>query len=169
MRQLRKLTDTPSEHFLLETALSHLRVTNGEEVPLVLQYLSAAREVVERLTGRALLTQTYELAVPDWGDSEIISLDRNPVSAITSVKYYDANDADQTLVSTNYLLHTAEDAAAVIAWGSCASWGCVQAAKPNPTTAVPISTGLAVALKVFPAPSFSSRRCFARSKSTFTL
>lgn len=118
MRQLRKLTDTPSEHFLLETALSHLRVTNGEEVPLVLQYLSAAREVVERLTGRALLTQTYELAVPDWGDSEIISLDRNPVSAITSVKYYDANDADQTLVSTNYLLHTAEDAAAVLTFRS---------------------------------------------------
>ena len=26
-----------------------------------------------------------------------------------------------------------------------------------PTTAVPIRTGLAVALKVFPAPSFSSR------------
>jgi hydrogenase small subunit len=27
---------------------------------------------------------------------------------------------------------------AVIAWGSCASWGCVQAAKPNPTNATPI-------------------------------
>ena len=36
------------------------------------------------------------------------------------------------------LKHVASDAAAVIAWGSCASWGCVQAAKPNPTTAVPI-------------------------------
>ena len=34
-----------------------------------------------------------------------------------------------------------------------------------PTTAVPISTGLAVALKVLPAPSFSSRRSLARSKS----
>ena len=33
-----------------------------------------------------------------------------------------------------------------------------------PTTAVPISTGLAVALKVLPAPSFSSRKCFALSK-----
>ena len=33
-----------------------------------------------------------------------------------------------------------------------------------PTTAVPISTGLAVALKVLPAPSFSSRKCLARSK-----
>ena len=35
-----------------------------------------------------------------------------------------------------------------------------------PTTAVPISTGLAVALKVLPAPSFSSRKCLAVSKLT---
>jgi len=27
---------------------------------------------------------------------------------------------------------------AIISWGSCASWGCVQAAKPNPTQATPI-------------------------------
>jgi hydrogenase small subunit len=32
----------------------------------------------------------------------------------------------------------AKHAKAVIAWGSCASWGCVQAAKPNPTRATPI-------------------------------
>jgi hydrogenase small subunit len=36
------------------------------------------------------------------------------------------------------LRHVAKDAMAVIAWGSCASWGCVQAAKPNPTKATPI-------------------------------
>ena len=35
-----------------------------------------------------------------------------------------------------------------------------------PTTAVPISTGLAVALNVLPAPSFSSSRSLARSKLT---
>ena len=34
-----------------------------------------------------------------------------------------------------------------------------------PTTAVPISTGLAVALKVLPAPSFSSRFSLPFSKS----
>ena len=33
-----------------------------------------------------------------------------------------------------------------------------------PTTAVPISTGLAVALNVLPAPSLASSRCLARSK-----
>ncbi len=30
------------------------------------------------------------------------------------------------------------DAKAVISWGSCASWGCVQAARPNPTQATPV-------------------------------
>ena len=34
-----------------------------------------------------------------------------------------------------------------------------------PTTAVPMSTGLAVALKVLPAPSFSSSICLAFSNS----
>ena len=36
------------------------------------------------------------------------------------------------------LRHMANHCKAIIAWGSCASWGCVQAAKPNPTRAVPI-------------------------------
>ncbi|MEY6433775.1 hydrogenase small subunit [Thioalkalicoccus limnaeus] len=32
----------------------------------------------------------------------------------------------------------AADAQAVVAWGTCASWGCVQAAHPNPTRATPV-------------------------------
>ncbi len=36
------------------------------------------------------------------------------------------------------LQDVSKDAAAIIAWGSCASNGCVQAAKPNPTNATPI-------------------------------
>ena len=36
------------------------------------------------------------------------------------------------------LRETAENAMAVIAWGSCASNGCVQAAHPNPTGAMPV-------------------------------
>ena len=35
-------------------------------------------------------------------------------------------------------LEAAEGAKAIIAWGSCAANGCVQAAKPNPTEATPI-------------------------------
>ncbi|MDE3234490.1 MAG: hydrogenase small subunit [Bacteroidota bacterium] len=40
--------------------------------------------------------------------------------------------------SMQILEEAAEGAAAIIAWGSCASNGCVQAAKPNPTSATPI-------------------------------
>lgn len=36
------------------------------------------------------------------------------------------------------LRETAENAMAVVAWGSCASNGCVQAAHPNPTGATPV-------------------------------
>ncbi|MCB1330368.1 MAG: hydrogenase small subunit, partial [Maritimibacter sp.] len=36
------------------------------------------------------------------------------------------------------LRHAAEHAKAIISWGACASYGCVQAAKPNPTRATPV-------------------------------
>jgi hydrogenase small subunit len=36
------------------------------------------------------------------------------------------------------LQEASKDAAAVIAWGNCASHGCIQAAKPNPTGATPV-------------------------------
>lgn len=32
----------------------------------------------------------------------------------------------------------AAGAKAVVAWGTCACWGCIQAARPNPTTATPV-------------------------------
>ena len=40
--------------------------------------------------------------------------------------------------SLQILEEVSEGAAAIIAWGSCASNGCVQSAKPNPTGATPI-------------------------------
>lgn len=40
--------------------------------------------------------------------------------------------------SMQILEEAAENAKAIIAWGSCASNGCVQSAKPNPTDATPI-------------------------------
>lgn len=40
--------------------------------------------------------------------------------------------------SMQILEEAAANAKAIIAWGSCASNGCVQAAKPNPTSATPI-------------------------------
>ena len=51
----------------------------------------------------------------------------------------------------------AKDAAAVIAWGSCASNGCVQAAKPNPTerNADPLKLSSTSQSSMFPAARLS--------------
>lgn len=38
------------------------------------------------------------------------------------------------------LMHCAKGAKAVIAWGSCASWGCINTARPNPSGSVPVTT-----------------------------
>ena len=38
------------------------------------------------------------------------------------------------------LLEAAKGAAAIIEYGSCASWGGIQAAKPNPTNTVSVSS-----------------------------
>jgi hydrogenase small subunit len=40
--------------------------------------------------------------------------------------------------ASNILSEAAQDAAAIVAWGSCASNGCIQAANPNPTGATPV-------------------------------
>lgn len=40
--------------------------------------------------------------------------------------------------SYDILMEAAKDAAAIVAWGSCASNGCIQSARPNPTNATPI-------------------------------
>jgi hydrogenase small subunit len=59
------------------------------------------------------------------------------------------------------------DAAAIVAWGSCASNGYVQAAKPNPTGATPIYK-LVDKPKERASPAMArsmtcSRKCCARS------
>ena len=47
-------------------------------------------------------------------------------------------DGLSTSKAKEILEECAKNAKAVVAWGSCASNGCVQAAKPNPTGATPI-------------------------------
>lgn len=101
---------------MLDAALSHVRITDGAEVPILQQYLAASREVVERMTGRAILSQTYELAFADWPDDGYVQLGRNPVSAVSSVTYLDELDATQTVSSGQYVLFQPEDASAVVSF-----------------------------------------------------
>jgi uncharacterized phiE125 gp8 family phage protein len=73
--------------------------------PLLAMLITAARRVAERDTGRALITQTWELVLDAFPCKEI-ELDLLPVQSIASVKYYDENGDLQTVDPAEYVLDT---------------------------------------------------------------
>lgn len=98
----------------LDEAKDHLRVINGDYDALIMSLLEAATEFCEAATSRALrishtLTQSYGA----WPCGRVL-FDRQPVSAITHVKYYDTTPTLQTLSSAYYRLHQSSEAAAYL-------------------------------------------------------
>lgn len=104
----------------LATAKLHCRVDGSDEDALITALIVAAREKAEHETGRALVTQTWELVHDEflWG----CLLRKSPVQSVTSVKYLDADSGvEQTLDPAEYLLDKDSEPGAVVpAYGK--SW-----------------------------------------------
>ena len=105
-----KLIVAPAaEPITRQQAKRHLRliVNIADETPhpedaLVDTLIVAARQGVEHITGRALMPQTWELALDEFDD--VIELPKPPFVSITTVKYLDADGVLQPLASSSYLL-----------------------------------------------------------------
>lgn len=97
---LKVITGPSSEPVSLDEAKLHLRVDGTTEDALISSLIVAAREEVEHLTGRALMTQTLEAAFDCFTDK--MRLPKPPLVSITSVKYIDDSGVEQTLDAANY-------------------------------------------------------------------
>lgn len=64
--------------------------------------IPSARKKVERYLGKSLISQQWKLYL-DYFPAEIL-LQKNPVSSVDSVKYYDTDGNLQTVSSANYYL-----------------------------------------------------------------
>lgn len=93
-------------------------------------WIAAAREEAEQLTGRALITQTWERVLHTFPPAGI-ELGMPPVTSITSVKYYDTNGVEQTLASTHYQLDEATLPGWVYPSVAYPTWPSTQADKRN--------------------------------------
>lgn len=84
-------------------AKAHLRVTVTDEDSLIDSLIQAAREHVESVTRRALLTQTWDLKIGAFpcGDAPL-ELPNAPLVSVTSVSYVDTAGVTQTWASSNY-------------------------------------------------------------------
>lgn len=97
-------TDLPIN---LGQAKAQLRITASDEDALILGYIRAAVANLDGrdgTLGRALCTQTWELALDKFPAVDFIRLPLPPIQSITSVKYVDGDGVQQTFSSANYNL-----------------------------------------------------------------
>ena len=96
------VTPPATEPVTLAEAKEHLRVDFTEDDSLISSLISAARQFVERGTGRALVSRIVRANYTEWAQEIILPL--NPVTAISSVKYRDSDGVLQTLPLADYQL-----------------------------------------------------------------
>jgi uncharacterized phiE125 gp8 family phage protein len=99
------ITPPAEEPVTLLEAKGHLRVDHSTDDGLIEIQIAAARQLIEAVTGRALVTQTWRLDLPAFpAEPEPIVLPRAPTASLTSVQYLDTNGTLTTLDAANYLL-----------------------------------------------------------------
>jgi uncharacterized phiE125 gp8 family phage protein len=99
-------TSTPATALItLADAKAHLRVDHTDEDAYITSLIGVATEILDGNTGeigKALITQTWAYT----GARPCGSFDMpvKPVQSITSIKYYDADNVQQTLSLSDYTL-----------------------------------------------------------------
>jgi len=104
----KSVTVTPpaTEPLTIHEAKRHVEIaaTNTDHDVILFGHLTAAREQWERDTNKFLVSRTMRLTMPDIGE---MSFSDSPVTAITSITYFDSADATTTLPETVYALDVA--------------------------------------------------------------
>ncbi len=91
--------------------------------------IAAARRAVERETGRALITQTWEGRLDGFPGGMEIPLPYPPLQSVSSVQYVDTDGNLQTLATTEYTVDTTGVSGRIfLQWGKSWPW---TRAEPN--------------------------------------
>ena len=91
-----QITAQPAtEPITLVEAKSHLRVTFADEDTYINTLITSARKYCEAYCNRVFITQTWRQNENAWAYP--IKLMVNPVISLTSLKYIDTNEAQQTI------------------------------------------------------------------------
>src|SRR5580692_8919211 len=128
MTAFKLITPPVEEPVTLADAKAQARVDTNIDDALIAALISGARQWAEHYTGRAFITQTWQMWLDLWpaafavwwegvhdgritGLDEInyISLPRPPLASVTSVTYYDNSDNATVWAASNYFVDTVRE------------------------------------------------------------
>ncbi len=113
---LRLITAPAVQPLTLQEAKDHLRIDYNDMDDLIDAYIAAATSHVEgrhSFTGRALVTQTWELVIDHFPVHEI-KIPLPPLQSVTSIKYDDSAGFETTLAANQYYVDDVSEPAWVV-------------------------------------------------------
>src|SRR5574337_900060 len=142
MPGLQRVAAPQEEPLSLESAKTHLRLTNGDlsQDALIQDLVIAAREKAEAITNRKFITQTWKLSLDTFpyagrqspafwlnlpplqeytvyafrSDTDAIVVPFPPLQSVTSIKYYDPSGVQQTIDPSLYIVDSASEPARIV-------------------------------------------------------
>ncbi len=96
------LAGPATEPVTLAEAKAFLRVDGTDEDAFISTLITAARLHAESVTGRAMITQSWRMALDDFPLSRRIGLPVAPLRALTEIRAYDADGVATTLTLAEF-------------------------------------------------------------------
>jgi uncharacterized phiE125 gp8 family phage protein len=137
------------------------------EDDLLTVLIKAAREHVEDITRRALLTQTWDYCLQEWPKGNDIKLPRGNLQSVTSVSWKDDDGTETTLtLTTDYLVEANGDMFGRVVLPYSVSWPSGTLYPTNPirvrfvcgwTTAAGVPGKIRTAVKMVAADMYENR------------
>ncbi len=121
MNSVRLITPPAVEPVTITEAKLDARVDSSTEDNLFTALIVAAREEIEKISRRALINRTLELALDAWPAVNYIDLPYPPLGSVTQITYYDAAGVQQTWAAANYIVIADQEPGRVALAPAC-SW-----------------------------------------------
>lgn len=110
------VTAPAAEPVSLADAKLHLRIETAytADDAYITALITLAREYVELVTNRKLITQTWKYYPEHWPCRDYIDIPFGKLQSVTSIAYYDTDGSATTLSASKYIVESATDPGRVV-------------------------------------------------------
>jgi len=106
--RLKLITAPATEPITLDEAKNHLKVDSADDNVLIGNLITTARQLAEKETKRAFITQTWQMFLDT--APHVIEIPKPPLqSPLVSIKVIDTDGTESTISKDNYIVDASEN------------------------------------------------------------